>query len=771
MSYGCHISVIFHLYNSAMSKNSNPARTLTTKMNRSRAIKNRITSFSMAVGGISVILAIVLIFFYLLYVVFPLFLSPEMEKSSSYPLPAAKEGKTLYLALEEQNIIAGRFTDQAKAIFFNAATGQLVDTVPLALPDKTKITSFTTSRIAKDFMAFGLNNGQIIFAQHKYQTRYLPEGKKIIPSVQYPLGEAPITLDTTGHAIKNIGLMHDEEKATLVAYTDDNRLLLNRLVFEEELSDEDDAEAPAYDSTLIEIPNIQYVNKILIDTLQDLLYIAHDNGEVSLIDIDDLDDIQVLERKRVIAEGAELTEFTFLTGEISLLIGDNKGHISQWFPVKEEAGLTLSHIRDFNTQHTSITGIVTEQRRKGFAAMDDKGQLAFYHSTAHRTLIHEAISDVRLNFLAVSPRANTFLTEDDNKQIQFWHVDNEHPEMSWGVLWDKIWYESYPEPSYSWQSSSSSNDFEPKYSLMPLAFGTLKAAFYAMLFAMPLAIMGAIFTAYFMAPKMRTYVKPTIEIMEALPTVILGFLAGLWLAPIIESHLPGVFSMLIILPTSVLIFAFIWKKLPKEIIHKIPDGWQAALLIPIILLAGWLAMTLSVPMEQLFFNGDMRIWLSESIGLNFDQRNSLVVGIAMGVAVIPTIFSITEDAIFSVPKNLTFGSLALGATPWQTLLYVVILTASPGIFSAVMIGMGRAVGETMIVLMATGNTPIMDFNIFEGMRTLAANVAVEMPEAEVASTHYRILFLAALVLFIFTFIFNTLAEIVRQRLRKKYSSL
>jgi len=167
----------------------------------------------------------------------------------------------------------------------------------------------------------------------------------------------------------------------------------------------------------------------------------------------------------------------------------------------------------------------------------------------------------------------------------------------------------------------------------------------------------------------------------------------------------------------------------------------------------------------------MKMWLGDSLGLHYDQRNSLVVGIAMGVAVIPTIFSITEDAIFSVPKNLTFGSLALGATPWQTLIYVVILTASPGIFSAVMIGMGRAVGETMIVLMATGNTPVMDFSVFQGMRTLAANVAVEMPEAEVASTHYRILFLAALVLFIFTFMFNTVAEIVRQRLRTKYSSL
>ena len=167
----------------------------------------------------------------------------------------------------------------------------------------------------------------------------------------------------------------------------------------------------------------------------------------------------------------------------------------------------------------------------------------------------------------------------------------------------------------------------------------------------------------------------------------------------------------------------------------------------------------------------MRVWLRSQWGIGYDQRNSIVVGLAMGFAVIPTIFTIAEDAIFSVPKHLTLGSLALGATPWQTMVKVVLLTASPGIFSAVMIGLGRAVGETMIVLMATGNTPVMDLSIFQGMRTLSANIAVEMPESEVNSTHYRVLFLAGLVLFMFTFVFNSVAEIVRQRLREKYSSL
>jgi phosphate transport system permease protein len=184
-----------------------------------------------------------------------------------------------------------------------------------------------------------------------------------------------------------------------------------------------------------------------------------------------------------------------------------------------------------------------------------------------------------------------------------------------------------------------------------------------------------------------------------------------------------------------------------------------------------LAFTVSVPLEAFLFHGSLRDWLSNEFGIGYDQRNALIVGIAMGFAVIPTIFSIAEDAIFSVPKHLTVGSLALGATTWQTMTKVVLLTASPGIFSAVMIGLGRAVGETMIVLMATGNTPVMDFSVFQGLRTLAANVAVEMPESEVDSTHYRVLFLTALVLFIFTFVFNTLAEVIRQRLREKYSSL
>lgn len=463
-----------------------------------------------------------------------------------------------------------------------------------------------------------------------------------------------------------------------------------------------------------------------------------------------------------------ITQMRLLLGGNSLLVGLENGEVQQWMLVRTEINEELTYIRNFHEALVSVESIETEQRRKGFAVADRQGGITLYYSTSQRTLAHINTATSRIYEMAWSARAEHLLAVDENEQLYFYHVDNEFPEVSWDVLWGKVWYEGYDEPDYIWQSSASTNEFEPKYSLVPLSFGTLKAAFYAMLFAVPVAILGAMFTAQFMAPKMRQTVKPSIEIMEALPTVILGFLAGLWLAPYVEAHLAGVFALLLLLPFAFILFAALWMLVPNKSVF---EGWEAALLIPIVLLMIWLATNLSVPLEHLFFDGDMRKYMSNEWGLTYDQRNSLVVGLIMGFAVIPTIFSIAEDALFSVPQHLIRGSLALGASRWQTMMRVVIPAASPALFSAVMMGFGRAVGETMIVLMATGNTPLMDMSIFQGMRTLAANIAVEVPEAEVASTHYRILFLAALILFLFTFIFNTLAEVIRHRLRKRYSGL
>ena len=193
--------------------------------------------------------------------------------------------------------------------------------------------------------------------------------------------------------------------------------------------------------------------------------------------------------------------------------------------------------------------------------------------------------------------------------------------------------------------------------------------------------------------------------------------------------------------------------------------------------AGWLGWQLGPLLESWLFIykdpasgreiADFRLWWPQATGSAFEQRNSMVLGFMMGFAVIPVIFTIAEDALSNVPKSLTAAAAALGANRWQVVWTVMLPVASSGIFSALMIGFGRAVGETMIMVMATGNTPVMDWNIFNGMRSLSANIAVELPEAPVGSTHYRTLFLGAVVLFAMTFILNTLAEVLRQRLRER----
>ncbi len=151
------------------------------------------------------------------------------------------------------------------------------------------------------------------------------------------------------------------------------------------------------------------------------------------------------------------------------------------------------------------------------------------------------------------------------------------------------------------------------------------------------------------------------------------------------------------------------------------------------------------------------------------RLNAFVGGIALSLAVIPIVYTVTEDALSSVPKVLTEASLSLGATKWQTALFVVLPAAIPGVFAAILLGVGRAFGETMIVLMATGNASLMSIELFEPVRTMSATIGAEMAEVVFGDTHYNVLFLIGSILFIFTFLLNAIAEFyVRNKLMKRF---
>ena len=735
---------------------------------RRRNAKDSVAKYSISIGGMSVIFAVLLIMFFLLYVVMPLFVPPTMEKNIEYAVPGGTSEKSLYYGVDEYQASAIRFTESGKLVGFKIDDGSInfSDSLPL---EGATVTAYTVVNELKQIIALGLSNGKILFAQYGYDVSYPDDVRTISPKVTFPFGEKAIEVADGKIALlavkasdSQVRIAYQVEGAKTIAvneYTKTESMLTDSISLE--LGSQGQFESSVEGKWL------------MLDSSGRNLYVISKEGIADYYDVTGVREPELIQQVNLLKEGEQPSVIRFLLGDYSLMIGTNKGNIYQWFPIRDEQNdFSLKEIRKFEVSDSAIQSIGIELARKGFAATDANGTFHLLHSTSERRLGSlSAVEQASANMVTMTPRADGAIVETSEGKLVHFEIENEHPDVSVSSLWGKVWYEGYEEPTYTWQSSSASSDFEPKFSMVPLTFGTIKAAVYSMLFAVPIAILAAIYTAFFMDKATRQWVKPSVEMIEALPTVILGFLAGLWLAPYMEANLPGFFAILLVLPIGIILFGFAWSRMPENIRLMIPVGRRAVVMIPVIIFLGWFALQLSSPIEDSFFDGNMRQWLTVSAGIDFDQRNAMVIGFAMGFALIPTIFSVTEDAIYNVPSYLVNGSLALGASGWQTLVGVVLPTASPGIFSAIMLGFGRGVGETMIVLMASGNTPLTEVNIFEGMRTLSANLAVEMAEAEVSSSHYRVLFLSGLVLFIFTFFFNTLAEVVRQRMRRKYGSL
>ncbi|GGF67959.1 ABC transporter permease subunit [Alteromonas lipolytica] len=326
-------------------------------------------------------------------------------------------------------------------------------------------------------------------------------------------------------------------------------------------------------------------------------------------------------------------------------------------------------------------------------------------------------------------------------------------------------YEGYVTADQIWQTSSASDYQEIKMSLVPLLIGSLKASTLALLIAIPLALGAAVYTAYFARPKLRDGVKPVIEMLEAVPSVLIGFIAAIWLAPLAERFLFSFAVFIVSLPVFLLLIALVQHRVAESVSNRLQHIAETVLPVLGIVLLGYVCIVWAPDWLLAAMDVEDFTFLAHNTEVPVG-KTTILVAIALGLAISPSIYSLAEDAISGVPHSLRQASYALGATRLQTLRRVVLKVAFPGIVAAIMLGFGRAFGETMIVLMVTGNTPIADWDLFAGLRALTANLAIELPEAEVNSIHYQVLFLTACVLFTFTFIVNTLAELLRHRARK-----
>lgn len=749
-----------------------PARPLAVSPARThrRLLADRLASRLVVAGGLVIIASVLAILVVIVSEVYPLFRAPaatflgRSRPAEAGPGPVPAPGAAT--GVDEYREIAFTITADGRVTFVPLTGDRPLPAVDVPGLDGARITA--VAPFGRSGFALGTSDGRLVPLVMKFAVAFEDGRRTVRPAPEF---DRASVVDADRRPLRRLAHAATPGGPVTVAQVGPASLLV-RIVLEKRTL----IGPTRREENVQALPEIAEgaVTALALDSRAEDLFVGTSRGHVVHYD---LRDRAAPRRGEAVPAGraaAPITMLGFLIGDRTLVVGDARGTVATWQMVPPPGGgaRRLTRLNAFEGHAGPLVGMAASPRDKGFATADASGLIRLHYGTSGRTLLAlRADGGGPLHAVAFAPKADGVVAVDATGAVSHWAVQNPHPEITLRTLFGKVWYEGYAEPAYVWQSTGGTDDFEPKLSLTPLIFGTLKGTLYALLFAVPLALLGALYVSEFMHPDLKARVKPVVEIMAALPSVVLGFLAGLWLAPMIERVVPGLFLLALVLPTASLLAFLLWRGLPGRLRDGFRPGSELALLAPAIVAAAGLAFWLGALAEAFLLGGDYQGWLRSALGLTYDQRNALVVGIAMGFAVIPIIFTIAEDSLANVPQHLRAGSLALGATRWQTALRIVVPTASPGIFSAVMIGFGRAVGETMIVLMATGNTPVLDWSIFNGFRALSANIAVELPEAPEGGTLFRVLFLAALLLFGLTFAVNTVAELVRLKLRQRYRYL
>ena len=852
---------------------------------------DRIARLVITLGGISTIAAVLAVGVFLLAVAAPLFTGATAALDRVAPLP---EGRSLAVGVDESGGVAwlldGAGDDHGRIAVVGLADGAVLLDRPASetgLADCTAVRtttggmlaavgfadgSFRTGRIGLDAVyesadglrpdqlparvggAVTIDNAVIVRLPGERFSRVSLVAELGGPPAE-PLGGRIIDLDVvplTGGPL--VAAVDDVGGVRIEKVTTKKNMLTGKLT------------ATPRGTTIAPIEGFR-PRFIRVSALGDQLFLIAADGAARRYLIRNLDAPLMMEAFTAGAGDAGVTAVERLFGGVSLAVGDAAGRVRILFATRGEAddgaepaaadGLRMVVARTFEPRRSAepagIVALAASPRSRLFAASDAAGGVRLLQSTTGMDVLEapaprstaDAAPAMVAEQLCIASRENRLLAAGMGS-LAAWSIDAGYPEVSARTLLSPVWYENYAAESHAWETTGH-EAFESKYGLLPLIFGTLKATLYSMLFATPIAILAAIYASQFMHPRWKSRIKPTIEMMASLPSVVLGFMAGLVFAPLMERALMPLVTGFFVVPVVLLLAAHLWQLLPSGWRAR-HAGWRLAAVAFGALPAGVMVSRAVAPAaERFLFGGDIGGWLDghggSSFGgwviaslplagiaatalvgrglnpwlrhvsagwshrrsavaslaaflggvvvtvalaaavamlfdsLRFDtrggifgtyvQRNALVVAVGMSFAIIPLIFTIADDALSSVPDHLRSASLGAGATPWQTAVRVIVPSAASGLFSAVMIGLGRAVGETMIVLMAAGNTPIMSWNLFNGFQTLSAAIATELPEAARGSAHYRVLFLAALTLFAVTFVVNSVAEIVRQRFRRR----
>lgn len=886
---------------------ASPSPVLHRTTARSVKLADAVAGGVVRAGGVLVIVAVVGILVFLVATVLPLFAPATITPSPSVgKVPV--DGEVACLALDEYRIVAAAVGEAPEVVVFRPdAPDAVVGRVPIPGLEGARVSTARLSIRTHDLVV-GTTDGRVAFLGLTFESGYVVGDEADVLRRRLKQGQietvagAVVRRQVGGHLLRvrcrveprgvaalprgsgpvlSASYVSTDGEGVAAAVTSNGAAHL----FRESPGDGEGGRTLRLEALADGGPQLPtgLFSAHVDEELRTAWFVARD-GVLARVDVTKRPAERREIRRTAREDGVRLRAVEFVLGDNLLVLADERGRVEMWGPVPFDPHLLASRTDPGDHRVTERLHALEPFASPAVAIAACSTRLTYYLGHADGSVTAAYVVNDRIlartqafqgpvDLIAVGSKNDGILTVGPGGAYRAFEVDAPHPETNLKALFQPVHYQGYSKPQLRYESSAGSDEAEPKLSMVPLLFGTFKATFYAMLFALPLALLAALYTSQFMHPRVRAVIKPTIEVMASLPSVVLGFVAALVLAPAVEQVVPGVFAAILSLGLVGFVAGVGWYLLPPEVRNGLSSG--ARLSIAALLVGGvsWLcvsqtpalerllfevvrkdgqveasfrqwmdapkhagvgdgssasglpllrltlgmlgatvglfvlprivarglgdltdpvlrnlaqlgvsvllpavAMALLAPVvEHVVFGGDFRWFLvgtdDPATGIVLDQRNSLVVGIAMGFAVIPIIYTIAEDALSAIPESLRSAALGCGASPWQAAMRVVVPAAVPGMFSAAMIGFGRAVGETMIVLMAAGGTAIMDLTIFNGFRTLSVNIATELPEAPLGGTLYRVLFFAGLLLFAITFVLNTVAELVRLRFRKKFKGL
>ncbi len=498
---------------------------------------DRITQHIVVGSGLLVMMALVLIFFYLLYVVAPMFVSPSVTQHAASPRVASVPSAAV--GISDDGSLGYRIDQQGFGEFMVFAGGQSLPRTALSVTPITRAVAFSEGR---QHYALLSATGHITIV-----SPFIPLAGNAQPAWRYPFGKMPLALTVDGTPLRHLALalrettppMADNAASTLVDavavwVTLDNRLTMGR----------------------ISADGVQLVASVALgDTTVDALVLTPRGDVIYSLSGNQLTSWRVSGETLTLSGTATLPtagpwRLALLSGGYSLLVYTEGGKIFQWFDVPGPDGLRLTEIRDFPQRETQGMQLVPEASRRVFATLTPQGELSLFASKQSAAVLTQQVAAQALR-MVFSAHGKALLLETPTQWYAY-RVDNPYPDIGWRGLWQRVWYENYPQPDFIWQSTAADDSYQAKFSLVPLLAGSLKAALYAMLFATPLALAAAVYTACFMTPGLRRWVKPTLEVMGALPTVVVGLIAALWLAPHVETYLSAILALPLLCTLGVL---------------------------------------------------------------------------------------------------------------------------------------------------------------------------------------------------------------------------